>query len=90
MIGLKQNYICRHVIDIALKKNMADYQLNAKNSGQTDVLPSTRGIQSNFLSSKNETQTKSKLCNHAVLYWLREMDIIVKINLMKIIYNIEI
>ena len=28
--------------------------------------------------------------NHAVLYWLREMDIIEKINVIKRKYNIEI
>ena len=27
----QKNYICRHEIDIAVKKNMADYPLNAKN-----------------------------------------------------------
>ena len=55
----QKNDNCRHVIDMALKKNMADYQLNAKSSGQTDFLPSTSGIQSNVFPTKNQTQTKS-------------------------------
>ena len=41
------------------------------------------GYNQMFCQAKMKLKLRVNCMNHAVLYWLREMDIIVKINVMK-------